>query len=70
MNNRCKCGENAGWYNQACYDCQKKEDRLILAILGGIVLIILGVIFGVRILWANAVFDDWRCALSQCMIIK
>jgi len=70
MNNICKCGNNAGWIEQSCYECRQKEDRIVFAIMIGIFLVVLGIIFGIKLLWANIVFDDWRCALSECRLIK
>lgn len=53
-----------------CYDCKKKEDRNA-TIFGISVLILVFCIFmGIKYAWAIYAYNDWRCMLSECRIIK
>ena len=71
MRNKCvRCGEDAGLYDIICYDCETREDRNGVIFGVAFIAIVLCVIFGARLLWANWVFNDWRCALSECRILK
>lgn len=69
MKNKCKCGKEISW-GVKCYKCETKEDRMMALIGISVVIIFFGLIFGAKLLWANIVFDDWRCALSECRFIK
>ena len=71
MRNKCiKCGNETVNWTMVCRDCEKREERNIFIGLIIFFVVFVGVIFGLRVLWANYVFNDWRCALSECRIIK
>jgi len=70
MKNTCHiCGKEISFGFQ-CYKCKEKEDRGVMYFVIGTVLIFSLLIFGIRVMWAKYVFHDWRCALSECRIIK
>lgn len=71
MKNKCvRCGGEASHWDIVCYDCKRKEERngFIFAIV--VIGLLFALIVGVRVAWAMYAFDDWRCALSECRIIK
>lgn len=71
MRNKCvRCGNDASQWEVVCYDCREKESRLEFMVVCAIILLFFAVVVGVRIGWAVYAFDDWRCALSECRIIK
>ena len=71
MKNKCvRCGGEASEYSVVCYDCKTRSERLEMILVYSVVVEIFAVIVGIRIAWAVYVFDDWRCAASECRIIK
>jgi hypothetical protein len=68
---KCKCGNEIEWGESiVCRGCRRKEDEIAMWVMIGLVVAFFVLLFGARFIWANIVFDDWRCALSECRIIK
>lgn len=53
-----------------CWDCKEKEDRVAMYMVIGLVAAFFLIVGGLRLGWAELVYHDWRCALSECRIIK
>jgi len=73
MKNRCTmCDkEHSSVYDWGkCADCKQKEEIWVFILGIFFVICFFGLLFTIRVVWANIVFDDWRCALSECRIIK
>lgn len=73
MKNKCtQCGkEHTSIYSYGkCYDCKQKEEMITFIVSAILIGAFFAVIVIARVTWANIVFDDWRCALSECRIIK
>lgn len=72
MKNNCmKCGEELGMYSVGlCYGCQKKADKFEIKVMVGITIVFLVVVIGIRLLWAKIAYNDLRCAVGECRIIK
>lgn len=78
MNDICKkCGkEYTQWRSffikgqSLCFKCEEKEDRKTMWLYVGLTAFVFLSVFGLRILWAKYVYNDYRCALSECRILK
>lgn len=72
MNKCYKCDsiDVSKYGNGLCYNCERKEETTVFLLLVGFCLFLLLCIGIARVAWAEIVFDDWRCALSECRIIK
>ena len=73
MNNCYKCNKELGRFDisqSQCYDCEKKEDRNATIFGISVVVLILCIAIGIKYAWAVYAYNDWRCMLSECRIIK
>lgn len=71
LKNKCvKCGEKEVTYGVVCYDCKAREDRHFFYFMIGFFVSFILLVGGVRWIWAEVVYDDWRCMFSECRILK
>lgn len=72
MKTKCTtCGKELMMYSYGeCYDCKTKSDIQVFLGIIALCAIVFLLILGGRFLWAKYVFNDYRCALSECRIIK
>lgn len=73
MKNTCnRCGTEILSFNTnfLCYDCQKREEKHIAIFFVSVILLVFALIIGVKLWWAKYAYNDFRCALSECRILK
>lgn len=76
MSNKCKkCNKETEHIGVSlCFACEYKEkekEERNATIFGISVLILVFCIFiGIKYAWAIYAYNDWRCMLSECRIIK
>ena len=78
MNPKDKCKKCKKEYNQwrsiyvvgheLCSDCGDKRKRNELIVGIALVVLFLSAVVGVRMLWAEIVYKDSRCAFAECRI--
>lgn len=57
-------------FSERCPKCESAEDRGFIYFCMAIFIVLFGIIFGLRYLWAKHVYHDTRCIWAECRIIK
>ena len=80
MNNCKKCNKEKELIGvPLCFACkykeeeekeEEKEDRNAIVFGVGVLILVFCLFIGIRYAWTIYTYDDWRCMLSECRIIK
>lgn len=70
MERICKRGHKMSDWGNTCIECKWREDKIAGWIIAGIIAFIFLAILGVKLLWAQYAYHDWRCTFSECRIMK